>query len=104
MAEIVRRPFKVFNFHTQRTVGIVATSLQELKCKAKAKFALSTCLVFLEDGTEIEDEEYFWFLQCQSKLIVVGTVDGMAGSQSKLLGELLNINFRLRTVSLLLQI
>ena len=92
MAEIVRRPFKVCNSHAQRTVGIVAASLQELKYKAKkAKFALSACLVFLEDGTEIDDEEYFWFLECQTKLIVVGRVDGMAGSQSKLLDELLNI-------------
>ena len=104
MAEIVRRPFKVCNSHAQRTVGIVAASLQELKYKAKAKFALSACLVFLEDGTEIDNEEYFWFLECQTKLIVVGRVDGMAGSQSKLLDELLNINFRLRTVSLFLQI
>ena len=86
-----RRPFKVFNCHSQRTVGIVAASLQELKYKAEAKFALSTCLVFLEDGTEIDNEEYFWFLECQTKLIIVGRVDGMAGSQSKLLDELLNI-------------
>lgn len=80
MAEIVRRPFKVCNSNAQRTVGIVAASLQELKYKAKAKFALSTCLVFLEDGTEIDDEEYFWFLECQTKLIIVGSrVDRMAG-------------------------
>ena len=85
MAEIVHRPFKVFYYHTQRMVGIVAASLQELKHKAQTKFALRTCLVFLEDGTEIEDEEYFWFLEWQTRLIVV---DGMAGSQSKLLEEL----------------
>lgn len=88
MAEIVRRPFKVCNSHAQRTVGIVAASLQELKDKAKTKFALSTCLVFLEDGTEIDDEEYFWFLEWQTRLIIV---DGMVGSQSKLLEELLDI-------------
>ena len=86
-----RRPFKVCNYHSQRTVGIVAASLQELKYKAEAKFALSTCLVFLEDGTEIDNEEYFWSLERQTKLIVVGRVDRMAGSQSKLLDELLNI-------------
>lgn len=91
MAEIVRRPFKVCNSNAQRTVGIVAASLQELKYKAKAKFPLSTCRVFLEDGTEIDDEEYFGFLEYQSKLIVVDRVDGMAGSQGKLLEELLNI-------------
>ena len=91
MAEIVRRPFKIWNSHAQRTVGIVAASLQELKCKAMGKFALNTCRVFLEDGTEIDDEEYFWFLEYQTKLIVVGRVEWMAGSQSKLLEELLNI-------------
>ena len=86
-----RRPFKVLNYHSQRTVGIVAASLQELKYKAEAKFNLSSSLVFLEDGTEIDNEEYFWFLEPQIKLIVIGRVDGMAGSQSKLLDELLNI-------------
>lgn len=63
-------------------IGIVAASLQELKWKAMGKFALSTCCVFLEDGTEIDDEEYFGFLENQTKLIVVGRVDGMAGSQN----------------------
>jgi len=91
MAEIVHRPFKVCNSNAQRMVGIVAASLQELKYKAKAKFVLSTCCVFLEDGTEIDDEEYFGFLEYQSKLIVVDRVDRMAGSQGKLLEELLNI-------------
>ena len=91
MGETVRRPFKVCNSQTQRVIGIVAASLQELKWKAMGKFALSTCCVFLEDGTEIDDEEYFGFLENQTKLIVVGRVDGMAGSQSKLLEELLNI-------------
>ena len=88
MAEIVRRPFKVCNSQAEWTIGIVAGSLSELKSKAMAKFALTTCRVFLEDGTEIEDEEYFWSLEYQTKLIVV---DGMAGSQSKLLEELINI-------------
>ena len=78
MAEIAlgRRPFKVFNLQTQRTIGIVAESLRDLKDKAMAKFALNSCRVFLEDGTEIDDEEYFCFLEYQTKLIVVGKLTG----------------------------
>ena len=68
---------------------MVVQSLEELKDRAGNKFGLTptTCRVFLEkDGTEIDGEEYFRFLDDQTKLMVVS--DGeewMAGSQSKLL-------------------
>ena len=89
MEEIRRRPFKVCNSGRTRTIGMVVQSLEELKDRAGNKFGLTptTCRVFLEkDGTEIDGEEYFRFLDDQTKLMVVS--DGeewMAGSQSKLL-------------------
>ena len=89
MEEIRRRPFKVCNSGRTRTIGMVVQSLEELKDRAGNKFGLTptTCRVFLEkDGTEIDNEEYFSFLDDQTKLMVVN--DGeewMAGSQSKLL-------------------
>ena len=89
MEEIRRRPFKVCNSDRTRTIGMVLQSLEELKDRAGNKFGLTptTCRVFLEkDGTEIDSEEYFSFLDDQTKLMVVS--DGeewMAGSQSKLL-------------------
>ena len=89
MEEIRRRPFKVCNSGRTRTIGMVVQSLEELKDRAGNKFGLTptTCRVFLEkDGTEIDSEEYFSFLDDQTKLMVVN--DGeewMAGSQSKLL-------------------
>ena len=89
MEEIRRRPFKVCNSDRTRTIGMVLQSLEELKDRAGNKFGLTptTCRVFLEkDGTEIDSEEYFSFLDDQTKLMVVN--DGeewMAGSQSKLL-------------------
>ena len=89
MEEIRRRPFKVCDSDRTRTIGMVVQSLEELKDRAGNKFGLTptTCRVFLEkDGTEIDDEEYFRFLDDQTKLMVVN--DGkewMAGSQSKLL-------------------
>ena len=89
MEEIRRRPFKVCNSGRTRTIGMVVQSLEELKDRAGNKFGLTptTCRVFLEkDGTEIDGEEYFRFLDDQTKLMIVS--DGeewMAGSQSKLL-------------------
>ena len=87
MEEIRRRPFKVCNSGRTRTIGMVVQSLEELKDRAGNKFGLTptTCRVFLEDGTEIDGEEYFRFLDDQTKLMVLS--DGeewMAGSQSKL--------------------
>ena len=89
MEEIRRRPFKVCNSDRTRTIGMVLQSLEELKDRAGNKFGFTptTCRVFLEkDGTEIDNEEYFSFLDDQTKLMVVN--DGeewMARSQSKLL-------------------
>lgn len=82
-----RRPYKVCNSDRSKTTGIVAESLQELKEKASAKLGAeaASCRVFLDsDGTEIDEEEYFSFLEDQTKLMIVP--DGeewTAGPQSK---------------------
>ena len=87
MAEIRRRPYRVCNSERKKTTGIVAQSLEELKERAGSKLGVTpeSCRVFLErDGTEVDDEEYFSFLEDQTKLMIVS--DGeewMAGSQSK---------------------
>ena len=73
-----RRPYKVCNSNRTKITGIVAESLEELKERASAKLgALATsCRVFLDsDGTEIDEEEYFSFLEDQTKLMIVSDGD-----------------------------
>ena len=68
-----RRPYKICDSERTKTTGIVAESLQELKDRASLKFGVTAanCRVFLDsDGTEIEEEEYFSFLEDQTKLMI----------------------------------
>ena len=87
MEEKRRKPYKVCNSGREKTIGIVAESLQELKERGSSKLGVvaASCRVFLDsDGTEIDDEEYFSFLEDQTKLMIV--CDGeewTAGPQSK---------------------
>ena len=87
MAENRRRPYKVCNSERSRTTGTVVQSLEELKEKASSKLGLApgNCRVFLErDGTEVDDEEYFGFLEDQTKLMIVSDGEEWTlGSQSK---------------------
>lgn len=82
-----RRPYKVCNTERTKTTGIVAESLQELKERASSKFGTTaaSCRVFLDsDGTEIDEEEYFTFLEDQTKLMIVSEgEEWTAGPQSK---------------------
>lgn len=93
MEEIRRRPFRVCNFQAGqvRTIGMVAASLQDLKRTAVTMFGLrpTTCQMFLLDGTEVKDEEYFALIVEQTLLMVVFDSVERAGSQSKFLEELL---------------
>ena len=69
-----RRPYKVCDSERTKTTGIVVESLQELKERACSKFGATpaNCRVFLDsDGTEIDDEEYFSYLEDQTKLMIV---------------------------------
>ena len=69
-----RRPYKICNSERTKTTGIVAESLQELKDRASSKFGVTAAnrRLFLEsDGAEIDEEEYFCFLEDQTKLMIV---------------------------------
>ena len=76
MAELLLRcrPFRIYNEEQRRTIGIVAKSLAEVKEKASAKFCLKreSCCIFLENSTEVENEDYFRYLPADTKLIVIG--------------------------------
>ena len=82
-----RRPYKICNSKRTKTTGIVAESLKELKDRASSKFGATAtnCRVFLDsDGTEIDDEEYFSFLEDQTKLMIVSEgEEWTAGQESK---------------------
>ena len=78
MAETRRRPYKICNSERTKTTGIVVESLEELKEKAAPKLGITvaSCRVFLErDGTEVDDEEYFGFLEDQTKFMIVSDGD-----------------------------
>lgn len=68
------RRFRIYNEEQRRTIGIVAKSLAEVKEKASAKFCLipESCCIFLENSTEVENEEYFRYLPDDTKLTVIG--------------------------------
>lgn len=69
-----RRPYKACNSERTKTTGIVVASLEELKEKASFKLAIEpeNCRVFIEqDGTEVDDNEYFGFLDDQTKFMIV---------------------------------
>lgn len=76
MAElhIRSRPFKIHNVEQGRTIGITAKSLSDVREHASSKFFLTpgSCRIFLEDFTEVENEDYFRYIIDQTKLIVVG--------------------------------
>ena len=82
-----RKPLKICNSARSRALGIVAESLRELKKIASSKFGLvaAKCRVCLDsDGTEIENEEYFSFLEDQTKLLILGDGERWTdGLQSK---------------------
>ena len=87
MGERDRRPFKVCDSQRLKIKGIVVNSLAQLKEKACLKLGVSAAKsrVFLEsDGTEIDDEDYFSFLEDQTKLMIVADGEEWnAGSESK---------------------
>lgn len=65
------KPFKVQDIEGKRRVGVVASSLKELKEKGLLKLKIKTVssIVLEEDGTEVEDEEYFKTLEPQAVVI-----------------------------------
>ena len=68
-----RKPFQICNSARTTALGIVAGSLRELKEIARLKFGsgVANCRVYLSDGTEIDNEEYFSSLEDQTKLVII---------------------------------
>ena len=71
-----KKPFKVCR-PDRKLKGVVASSLIELKHKACKSLEIDLNLannirtLLEEDGTEIDDEEYFDFLPSQTKIMIL---------------------------------
>ena len=71
---MVKRPYKVTDRMRQIRKGIVASSLKDLRQKAMEKFGYAdedVYLVLEEDGTELDDEEYFQSLPDNTRLMLL---------------------------------
>ncbi|XP_039289286.1 DNA fragmentation factor subunit alpha-like [Nilaparvata lugens] len=66
-------PFKVVDWSRERKFGVVASSLQDFVDKACEKLNMTGPVkVVLElDGTEVDEEEYFNTLECNTCLMVL---------------------------------
>ena len=75
LQETVKRPFKVTDRLRQIRKGIVAKSLKDLTKKAMDKLGYDdrqeVYLVLEEDGTEVDDEEYFQSLPDNTRLMLL---------------------------------
>jgi len=67
------KPFKITDFTREIRKGVVATSLQDLTSKVLEKLSLEgvVTVVLEQDGTEIDDEEYFATLEPHTSLMVL---------------------------------
>ena len=65
------RPFKVLIPEQKEQFGVVARSLRMLRDSIQRRCGLKSCFqIFLTDGTTVDNEEYFSFLEPQTLLIV----------------------------------
>ena len=67
-------PYKIQDVRRKRRIGIVARNLNDLIEHAGKKLGLANandCRVCLEDGTEIDEEEYFQTLPPQTVFVFV---------------------------------
>ena len=70
------KPYKIQDAERRiGRVGVAASTLKDLKEKAAAKFGIEPTsklrIVLEEDGTEIEDEDYFATLPGQTAFVVL---------------------------------
>ncbi|KAK2191411.1 hypothetical protein NP493_53g10013 [Ridgeia piscesae] len=73
------KPFKVWNAPRSVKKSVTAETLKELisKGKEKLRYGNEEVRVVLEsDGTEVDDEEYFQFLEAQTTFIFLTQDDG----------------------------
>ena len=65
------RPFKVLIPEQKEQFGVVARSLRVLRDSIQRRYGLKSGFkIFLTDGTSVDNEEYFAFLEPQTLLIV----------------------------------
>ena len=65
------RPFKVLMPEQKEQFGVVARSLRVLRDSIQRRCGLKSGFkIFLTDGTTVDNEEYFAFLEPQTLLIV----------------------------------
>ncbi|KAJ8951471.1 hypothetical protein NQ318_000165 [Aromia moschata] len=69
------KPFKITNVTREVKKGVVATSLEDLTSKVLEKLNIEgeITVVLEDDGTEIDDEEYFATLDPNTSLMVLTT-------------------------------
>ena len=65
------QPFKVQDINGKKRIGLVASSLKDLRKKGREKLGLKrlSSIVLEEDGSEVDDNEYLKSLPAQSVLI-----------------------------------
>jgi len=72
---VEKRPFKVTDRMRLYRKGMMASSLKELVQRARDKFSIDpwveVYLVLEEDGTEVDDEEYFQTLPVNTRLMLL---------------------------------
>ena len=98
---MVKRPYKVTDRLRQIRKGIVANSLNDLRQKAMEKFGYvedqEVYLVLEEDGTELDDEEYFQSLPDNSRLMLLLPQDPCCHELCKLFDYLKQSNAPITT-------
>lgn len=81
-------PYKIVDYTRERRKGITASSLKELTNIARSRLALPVdadlTIVLEQDGTEVDDEEYFATLERNTSLMVLhGDQKWVAAGSSK---------------------
>lgn len=68
------KAYKIQDVNRKTRKGVVARSLANLRKKGIEKLGVDEdgCRVCTEDGTEVEDEEYFQSLPAQTLFVFVG--------------------------------
>ncbi|XP_043280476.1 DNA fragmentation factor subunit alpha-like [Venturia canescens] len=68
-------PYKIVDYTREKRKGITASSLEELTNVARCRLSLSAdadlTIVLEQDGTEVDDEEYFATLEKNTSLMVL---------------------------------
>ncbi|KAK2557666.1 DNA fragmentation factor subunit beta [Acropora cervicornis] len=69
---VIAKAYKIQDVRGKKRTGVVARSLADLRQKGASKLAVpKNCRVCLEDGTDVEDDDYFKLLPPQTVLVFV---------------------------------